>query len=392
MATQTRRPFRWPASASVLLAANAFQLVGVLALGWSLYALVLLYWCENLIVGLFNVLRMLCAQPPEAGAWIAKLFVTPFFVVHYGGFTAVHGFAVVAVFGGGWASVPGVIGETGFPLAILLLGLSHGFSFFRNYLAGGECRRADLMQLTMQPYQRVFVLHLVIFAGAFALKLLTPSPLVVVPLILLKTGFDLLAHLEERKKFAEEPASSQPVATAYVSPRIRGRVVEEGTGRPIAGVAVLAFWTYASSPVIIRMIEATSAPDGTFAIERWTHSVRDPVGPESPQLVYFAPGCGLSIVQRPGPGTDELVYALQAVRSRSDAKRRAGELEQAAMQVGQLGGLLEVAPPPLRIADAIVAEWRRLPAEARDGRRSPAELYAQILGQVRDSLASKLFR
>ena len=63
---------RWPLSAAVLIAANAAPLIGVLAHHWTVFAVVLLYWCENVVVGVFNVLRMLCAQPQNALAQLRQ--------------------------------------------------------------------------------------------------------------------------------------------------------------------------------------------------------------------------------------------------------------------------------------------------------------------------------
>src|SRR5512135_1307407 len=90
---------RLPPSAFVLLLANAVPLFGVLLHQWTVFAVVLLYWGENVVVGGFNVLRMLFARPSEPIAQAAKLFLIPFFCVHYGMFTFVHGMFVFAIFG-----------------------------------------------------------------------------------------------------------------------------------------------------------------------------------------------------------------------------------------------------------------------------------------------------
>ena len=78
------------ASAVALVLANAVPLAGVVALGWQVFPLVLLYWLENVVVGGFNVLRMLSARPRDGVRWVAKAFLVPFFVVHFGLFTATH--------------------------------------------------------------------------------------------------------------------------------------------------------------------------------------------------------------------------------------------------------------------------------------------------------------
>ncbi|MGE5760082.1 MAG: DUF6498-containing protein, partial [Gemmatimonadota bacterium] len=95
-------PRPWPISSAVLLAANVAPLIGVLAHHWTVFAVVLLYWCENVVVGVFNVLRMLVAQPQVALAQAGKVLLIPFFCVHYGTFTFVHGVFVFGLFGGGF--------------------------------------------------------------------------------------------------------------------------------------------------------------------------------------------------------------------------------------------------------------------------------------------------
>src|SRR5205823_4388634 len=94
-------------SALVLVAANLVPLAGVLFFGWSVFATLLLFWVENVIVGGFNVLRMLWAQPDNPLIWVAKAGTIPFFIFHYGMFTTVHGVFVLTLFGG--------VHERGFP-------------------------------------------------------------------------------------------------------------------------------------------------------------------------------------------------------------------------------------------------------------------------------------
>jgi hypothetical protein len=49
-------------SIQALTVANLVPLFGVVFLGWDAAAIVLLYWIENLIIGLFNVLRMILVK------------------------------------------------------------------------------------------------------------------------------------------------------------------------------------------------------------------------------------------------------------------------------------------------------------------------------------------
>ncbi|HTT69046.1 MAG TPA: DUF6498-containing protein [Gemmatimonadales bacterium] len=196
-----------PPSALVLIAANLVPLVGVVALHWTVFSILLLYWCENVVVGVFNVLRMLVASPKDVAADAAKVFFIPFFMFHYGMFTMVHGIFVMALFGPGGgrfspspAAFLAAVRGAGIGYGALAILLSHGFSFVHNYLASGEFRRASLPQLMAQPYARVMVLHVTILLGGFAAKAMGAPVAALLLLIALKTLIDLRAHLAERKK------------------------------------------------------------------------------------------------------------------------------------------------------------------------------------------------
>lgn len=205
-ASQT--PAERPASAWVLLAANLVPLAGVLFWGWDAFALLALFWMENVIVGIFFALRMLTIDPRDPALWMAKLFLVPFFCFHYGMFTAIHGAFVFSVFGKNYAvrelSVFGpatqAASDYGLWLPIAVLLASHLFSFVWNWLVGGELRRAQLTRTMMQPYARVVVLHVAIILGGIAATALGSPVWALLVLVGLKIGLDLKAHVKEHSK------------------------------------------------------------------------------------------------------------------------------------------------------------------------------------------------
>ncbi|KPK09262.1 MAG: hypothetical protein AMJ64_00800 [Betaproteobacteria bacterium SG8_39] len=202
-------------SAIVLLAANLFPLYGVAALGWSVFDVLLLFWVENVIVGLLNVARMVFASPDDPLQWGAKLLFVPFFCVHYGMFTAVHGAFVFGMFGQrkttrlfepeAWLDT---IGAQGLWLAVGVLAASHLFSFFWNYIGRGEYRAASAPALMGKPYGRVVVLHLTIIFGGMGVQALGSPLWALVLLVVLKTGIDLAAHLREHRGAAARRKTS----------------------------------------------------------------------------------------------------------------------------------------------------------------------------------------
>ena len=192
-----------------LLVANALPIFGVLFLGWTVFPLVLLYWLENVVVGGYNVAKLLFAKPREPVYWAGKLFLVPFFLVHFGGFTYIHGVLVVALLGPTGTqpfdllpTALAAIRANRLGWAVLSLVLSHGLSFYWNYIRNGEYERASLQALMMQPYGRVFVLHFTVLFGGWIVMLLGSPLLALVLLVVLKTAADLRAHKAERRKFA----------------------------------------------------------------------------------------------------------------------------------------------------------------------------------------------
>jgi hypothetical protein len=207
-----------------LLVANALPLIGVLYFGWDAFAIVLLYWTENIVVGFYNVLKMAFVKMPHPGGHLGKLFMIPFFTLHYGGFTAVHGVFVLAFFkqDGDFSPFPAgdawpchfvflqilfnVIRQAlsvvpaNMLYAIAGLFISHGISFGYNYFYKGERTRTNLNKLMGQPYGRIVVLHIAIIFGGFLTMALGSPVGVLLILVLLKTIVDVKLHLRERKK------------------------------------------------------------------------------------------------------------------------------------------------------------------------------------------------
>lgn len=195
-----------PVSAWVLVAANLVPLAGVLFFGWDLLALLLLFWMENVVIGVLNVARMILADPADLALWAGKVFFVPFFCVHYGLFTAVHGVFVIALFGRKRYETQGldlfepaarIIADFDLWLPVAVLVASHLFSLLWNYLYRGEFRRARLQELMFRPYARVMVLHVTILFGGFGAMALGSPLWALVLLVGLKIGLDLLAHVRE---------------------------------------------------------------------------------------------------------------------------------------------------------------------------------------------------
>ena len=237
-----------------LVVANAIPLVGVLFLGWNVWTILIVYWLENGIVGGYNVLKMRKAEGPSTGSLgqatmngrpidpNAKGALIPFFLMHYGIFWVVHGIFVLTfpLFAGiGEMAMPtdgmdptfptgpfqpdSPFGPGGLPderpadmttgfspgtvlLAVVALVISHGVSYWANFLGKGEYRRVSAAGQMFAPYGRLAVLHITIIFGGMAISFLGAPVAAIGILVGLKTLLDLGLHLAEHRKVAAPPS------------------------------------------------------------------------------------------------------------------------------------------------------------------------------------------
>lgn len=194
-------------SVYALIFANTVPLIGVLFFEWSLFAVIFLYWMENIVIGFFNLFRMYKVRGPINPAIntnqvkltvlrsTGKLALMFFFFFHYGFFTLVHGIFVITLFG-----------PFDMTLLMMLVGLSalilsHGISYLTNFIGNNEYKHVHEVMLFSQPYKRVTVLHLSIIAGGFLIAAFDTPVLALAFLIVFKTIIDIRAHKKEHKIF-----------------------------------------------------------------------------------------------------------------------------------------------------------------------------------------------
>lgn len=211
-------------SAVFLILANLIPLAGALAWDWSILEIVAVYWAENLVIGLFTICRLFTVAVPgtEKGAIPAKIAVSAFFTLHYGMFCLVHGVFVFALLGDGSGihSPSAVFALFAGPLkwAVLALVVSHGFSFFTNYLGRGENLATTVPEQMAAPYPRIVVLHLAILFGAFAVQALGSPVFLLAILVVGKTLLDLKLHrLAHQKKSVVETPDAASYAREWAS-------------------------------------------------------------------------------------------------------------------------------------------------------------------------------
>jgi hypothetical protein len=186
-------------SGLALILANLVPLAGVLFFGWDLAGVMILFWAESGVIGFYTALKM-----AKVGKWFAFLAV-PFFIGHFGGFMAGHFLLIYSFFVRGvevTGPAPGarealftIFKPLWLPLAGLLI--SHGVSFYDNFLGRREYVGATMNRLMMAPYGRIGVMQMALIFGGWVIILLkTPVPVLAL-LVLFKTVLDFTAHRKE---------------------------------------------------------------------------------------------------------------------------------------------------------------------------------------------------
>lgn len=200
---------RWQSpSALALIAANLVPLAGVFVADWNVGDLMLLFWAESAIIGIYNLLKM-----ARVAGWTI-LFIGPFFIGHYGGFMVGHLLFIYTLF------INGLDGGTDVPLhavfadfvsmapALVAFVFSHGVSYVHNFLGRQEYLGRDANAQMGQPYKRIVIMHVTIIFGGFLVMALGSALPALLLLISLKLGADLYAHLREHRMSATATAQA----------------------------------------------------------------------------------------------------------------------------------------------------------------------------------------
>lgn len=207
---------------AVLVSASAAVIGwGVLALGWSPFIVIMLYWFENVVIGVLNLAKILLTGARLGAVGLAgALGIGVFFIVHYGMFTAGHGVLLVQLFGstelGSGATGGSLLGPLGATLhylvsdregwlAVIAIVALHAGLFIQWSLRTRELPTA-LNELMLAPYGRIIVLHITLIAGAFLMHVFHAPRSGALLLIALKLAYDLVS-LKRHRRLQDEAAA-----------------------------------------------------------------------------------------------------------------------------------------------------------------------------------------
>ena len=164
---------------AALVVGNLVPAVGVVCFGWNVATILILYWLENLTVGLLTFCRMrLALGGRRKSTRHKKGEIRPdrFFLIHYSGFTAAHGVFVLLVCGS--IIQPESAEEVFHQMAALWVGLlvgslglfaEHAASFYFDYYQNESFKRAKVDDEMFKPYPRLMAMHFSLLVGVVIL-------------------------------------------------------------------------------------------------------------------------------------------------------------------------------------------------------------------------------
>lgn len=188
----------------LLIVFNLVPVAGVVQFGWNLNTLLLMYWAENAVIGLYTVARMINASKhSELGK--SRSYQVLFFLAHYSTFCVLHVVVLVSVFqmagsrsqGAAWLSF----------VVVLLYAVQHGVSYRKIWVGQEEYKRLSSAETMVLPYVRVAPVFVLTIAGGIAVWYMGEPAAALAAFAALKIAVDAAAHVAVHRAIARREVS-----------------------------------------------------------------------------------------------------------------------------------------------------------------------------------------
>lgn len=176
-------------------------IVGIVWLDWDWRSVILLYWLENIPVGVRNVISMARAPqlhnpngpPVRTEGFSGRVGFILFFIAHYGIFTLVHGVFVILICLGLFApfgSERPLDGDIDWRSLLIVWGVSSVVQIVLAFRQPRDELPAVSSQF-MRPYGRILALHLTVLGGVWLINAMNWPPVAAIMLVVLHFLLDL---------------------------------------------------------------------------------------------------------------------------------------------------------------------------------------------------------
>lgn len=192
------------------VAVNLLPLAGVWFWGWDPKMMFLVYVCETIIIGVFNVLKMFLATLVQkkdlwsnggASTMVSGYFFILFFILHYGFFVFIQTslfFGVSSMHEGnslGWGDLLRNIWKAPTLYAMISFILMYGMRMIHEFILPGKFRDTSLSVLMFSPYMRIFIQQFVVILGSFVLSF-GAGKIFMLIFVLVKIYFDVFLRFD----------------------------------------------------------------------------------------------------------------------------------------------------------------------------------------------------
>lgn len=187
----------------LLIIANLVPLFGVIFLGWNIFQILFLYWLETAIIGFFNIFKIIKVE-----GFLNISSITSF-LIHYGVFMLGHLVFIVAFFTSEIFSDPTlpsitILSVESILIPFAVLCISHGLSFFLNFIQKKEYKKVTAEEQKQAPYSRVVIMHATVIFGGWLIGIFGNPIFGLVVLVALKITIDTVTHTKEHNKFLQK--------------------------------------------------------------------------------------------------------------------------------------------------------------------------------------------
>lgn len=189
-----------------LIAANSVPFFGILFSHWSLFSVIFFYWIETIVVAIYAFLKMAKAEKIEQESGRALYKKSDYILSSFAKYSfalGLYGVFIFAIYGHSDITVSNLI------IGLTSLFISHGVSYFENFIGKKEYQKVSPAMLSFQPVSRMCVMQLTIVSTGFIYQIINSPAFLVLILIIAKTFMDLYFHNREHEKFLEEKEISK---------------------------------------------------------------------------------------------------------------------------------------------------------------------------------------
>jgi len=151
--------------------------LGALFWDWDISTILILYWMENVLIGIFTIAKISRCKESENNSEVGGQMKPTDFLLHYGGFMAGHGVFVllITVFSIDDDTLMGVarhvVIQTSWAiLAFIPLVFEQWYAYWVDFIGEEKYKRGDTEDFIWRPYSRVIAMHAAIVLGSGAMS------------------------------------------------------------------------------------------------------------------------------------------------------------------------------------------------------------------------------